>query len=254
MRNRILIALLALVVLALPLIAADKTLTNEDIVQLWKMGLGEDVVVAKIRQAADVDFKLETDDLAKLKSAGVPGKVIAAMLDRSTAVHNGAGGVVAVAGGMGQVNVVSAPEAFIKLAQSDGKTIPMTSLVGDSSSTYAYVTMLFWLNFPGLHAAIRTHDKNPAFLINSEQEPRSRFYIVRVDVNDRGGDRSLKMGKSGMFAFRAGTAPDADWTFAYDSAEEHRGLWRISLKKPLPAGEYGVFVAQRAELFDFGVD
>src|ERR1041385_8609310 len=138
MRSRILIALLAVVVLALPLIGAEKPLTNEDVVNLWKMGLGEDVVTAKIRQAADVDFKLETEDLSKLKREGGPGKVIGPMLDRSTATHNGAGGVVAVAGGLGQVNVVSAPEAFVKLVQGDGKTVPMTSLVGDSSSTYAY--------------------------------------------------------------------------------------------------------------------
>ena len=49
-------------------------------------------------------------------------------------------------------------------------------------------------------------------------------------------------------------APDSDWTFAYDSAEEHRGSWRVSLKKPLKPGEYGVFSVQRGELFDFGVE
>jgi hypothetical protein len=49
-------------------------------------------------------------------------------------------------------------------------------------------------------------------------------------------------------------AVDPDWTFAYDSREEHRGVWRMSLKSALPPGEYGVFVAQRGELFDFGVD
>lgn len=68
---------------AFPGFAAEKPLTNADVVKLWKLALGEDVVIAKINQAAEVDFRLESDDLANLKKAGVSSKVIAAMLDRS---------------------------------------------------------------------------------------------------------------------------------------------------------------------------
>jgi hypothetical protein len=103
--------------------------------------------------------------------------------------------------------------------------------------------MLFWENFPGLHAATRVTDNNPGFIISSDQDPRSRYYVVRLDVNDKDGDRSLKMGKSGMFSFKAGTAPDTDWTFPFASTEEKRGTWKVALKKPLTPGEYGVFGA-----------
>lgn len=91
-------------------------------------------------------------------------------------------------------------------------------------------------------------------MIATDREPRSRYYVVRLDVNDKDGDRSLKMGKSGAFSFKVGTAPDSDWTFAFDSHEEKRGSWRITLKKPLAPGEYGVFVVETRELFEFGVD
>src|SRR5438045_3320323 len=65
--------------------AEEKTLSNAEVLKLVKLGIGDDVVLAKIRQAPTVDFKLETDDLGSLKAAGVSGKVIAAMLDRSSA-------------------------------------------------------------------------------------------------------------------------------------------------------------------------
>jgi len=254
MRNnlaRCLVALIAIVVMLSmwSAYAAEKALTNDDVIKLSKLGIGDEAIAAKIRQAAEVDFKLETDDLAHLKQAGVSGKVIAAMLDRSAASAN-----VAYVAAPGAAAVVVSGATAVKLAMNDGKTLPLPSMIGEASSTYVYVTMLFWNNFPGLHAATRTTERNPEFVIATDQDPRSRFYVVRLDVNDKSGDRSLKMGKSGMFSFKAGTAPDSDWTFAYESKEEKRGTWRLSLKKPLIPGEYGVFAVQRGELFDFGVD
>lgn len=71
-------------VFAVPTARAEAPLTNEDVVKLVGLDLGDDVVIAKIRQVSAVNFHLDTDDLSKLKKAGVDGKVIAAMLDRSS--------------------------------------------------------------------------------------------------------------------------------------------------------------------------
>lgn len=222
---------------------SEKPLTNDDVVTLSKLALGDDTIVAKIHQAATVDFKLETADLVKLKEAGVSGKVIAAMLDR-TSGSGGPGGVNAPVGERSSPVRMVTPKA----------TIGLTSLVGDPSSTYAYVTMLFWLNYPGQHATHRTADQSPSFLIASNQDLRSRYYIVRLDVNPKDDDRSVKVGKSGAFSFRASNAPDTDWTFPYESTEDTPGMWKVTLKKPLPPGEYGVFVVGTGELYDFGVE
>jgi hypothetical protein len=230
---------------------AETALTNDDIVKLSKLGLGDEAVIAKIRQAPDANFHLETDDLAKLKAAGVSSKIIAAMLDRSTGASSTTS---VVAGPRGVTPVMAGREAIVKLAESSGKVTALTSMIGEPSSTYVYVTMLFWENFPGLHAGIRTTEATPSFLIATDREPRSRYYVVRLDVNDEDGDRSLKMGRSGAFSFKAGTAPDSSWTFPFDAKEESQGSWRVSLKKPLKPGEYGIFVVESRELFDFGVD
>lgn len=242
-RSGSLASLLSLVLLLLIPSAAlsEKTLTNDDVIKLSKVGLGDEAILAKIRQASEVDFRLETDDLAKLKAAGVSGKVIAAMLDRSTEAPVPAGDANAPA--TGAVKMIAG-----------GKTTSLTSEVGDSSSTYVYVTVLYWMNFPSLHATNRTADRTPSFLIAADRDPRSRYYVVRLDANDEDGDRSLKMGRSGAFSFKAGSVPDSDWTFPFDAVEEKHGVWKATLKKPLPPGEYGVYVVQAQELFDFGVD
>jgi ABC-type proline/glycine betaine transport system substrate-binding protein len=70
--NKLLFAVAIALSLLTPSAAqAQKALTNDDVVRLSKVGLGDEVVIAKIRQAEDVDFKLELDDLTKLKQAGL---------------------------------------------------------------------------------------------------------------------------------------------------------------------------------------
>lgn len=233
-------SLLALILLLVPFAAmAVKPLTNDDVVKLSKVGLGDEAIIAKIRQASEVDFNLETDDLARLKSAGVSGSVIAAMLDRSSSGASSGG--------------TAAPSGAVKMIAS-GKTVSLTSVEGNPSSTYVYVTTLFWMNFPSLHAATRTTDHAPSFLVAADRDPRTRYYVVSLEGNADDDDRSLKMGRSGAFSFKAGTIPDSDWTFPFESSEEKSGVWRLTLKKSLKPGEYGVYMVQSQELYDFGVD
>jgi siroheme synthase len=60
---------------------AKSVLTNDSVVKLVKRGLSEDVVV-KMIAGQPAKFSLLPDDLLALKGAGVPDKVIAAMLDK----------------------------------------------------------------------------------------------------------------------------------------------------------------------------
>src|SRR5881275_1943586 len=64
-------------------VADTRVLTNDDVIKLVKLNLGDDVVVAKVNQAPQIAFSLDTNDLASLKASGVDGRVIAAMLDRA---------------------------------------------------------------------------------------------------------------------------------------------------------------------------
>lgn len=58
----------------------SSVITNARVVELSKLGLGDDIVIAKIRNG-NCQFQLGDSDLLELKKAGVSSKVIAAMLD-----------------------------------------------------------------------------------------------------------------------------------------------------------------------------
>jgi hypothetical protein len=60
----------------------DSAMDNARIVDLAKMGLDDDIIIAKIK-AAKCSFQLGDSDLVDLKKAGVSSKVVAAMLDAS---------------------------------------------------------------------------------------------------------------------------------------------------------------------------
>jgi hypothetical protein len=64
---------------------AQEVLTNDAVIAMVKAGLSESLVVTKI-VATTTNFDLRADTLAGLKAAGVPERIIEAMV-----VHNGRG-------------------------------------------------------------------------------------------------------------------------------------------------------------------
>ena len=65
--------------------AATTKITNARVVEMTKLGLDDDVIVARIKRGP-CDFQLSDADLVQLKKDGVSSKVVAAMLDIAPAV------------------------------------------------------------------------------------------------------------------------------------------------------------------------
>lgn len=61
---------------------APKTLTNADVIELWKAGFGEPLIIDKINGTA-TSFSLETKDLIDLRNAGVTDPIIQAMMHKA---------------------------------------------------------------------------------------------------------------------------------------------------------------------------
>ena len=78
MRHRF--AVFALAVLC----SAQATLNNDAIVKMVKSGLGESAVINAIK-AQPGQYATSADDLIVLKKAGVPDRIITAMIDKATA-------------------------------------------------------------------------------------------------------------------------------------------------------------------------
>lgn len=57
--------------------------TNDDVLKLVAVGLADEVVIAKIKNAPDVRFDVTTEALVALKGQKVSGSVVAAMIDRA---------------------------------------------------------------------------------------------------------------------------------------------------------------------------
>jgi hypothetical protein len=61
---------------------AGGVLRNDDIIQMQKAGLSEDVILSKIRNSS-AEFRTSPQDLIRLKEAGVSDAVISMMVDKS---------------------------------------------------------------------------------------------------------------------------------------------------------------------------
>jgi len=235
----------------------EAALTNADVIKLYKIDLGDEVVIAKIKQAKAVDFKLDTDNLIALKQAGVSKEVLAAMLGRTSVPQSSTGTI----SGISVVTPLPGDEG-VQLRTTNGE-LRLQSVQGDLSTTWAYLVTLMFLDFPGLNADVRITDQKPTVVVHSSKSPKGRIFIVKCESNKKDNNRSVKVGKMGLFTTKSWSSPDSDWTVAFDTKELSNNTWEIVPKENLKPGEYGVLFRggfhgilgpTQGELFDFAVE
>jgi len=245
---------------------AKSALTNEDVVKLVKLDLGDAVVIAKINQAETIAFKLETDDLVKLKSQGVQKDVIAAMLKRATAqpstpsVQPAPAPAASTGAAIGaQTTTASHVGGDIRISTDSGDTLLKTT-VGDVNVVgFAFVKMAYY-EIPGTAARVRTTDKALRIAISADFPPEGYFFLMRLDIDKKNNNRSMKLGsaKAGSFRSRGQGKPDMDWTLKCKVEKASENEWRLIPETALAPGEYGIWAAAKAQgiegLYDFGVD
>jgi hypothetical protein len=229
----------------------ETALSNRDVIKLVKLDLGDDVVIAKIRQAGSVDFDVTTDGLIQLKQASVSGRVIAAMLERTTAANERP--VAALPGRMPGGRSVDSFGQDVRILVG-GKEIVLDGNQGDITTTGMWPVVMVYLDYPGLHARVRTSETRPALLVRSSHDPTAYYYIGKLDANHDDNNRSLKIEqKASGFSATTRVIPAGHWQVEYDASEASQGVWRIVPKRDLQPGEYGV-VIPGGTLYEFGVD
>ncbi len=224
-----------------------KAFGNADVMNLLKAGIEDSVIIAKIKQAPEVSFQLEADDLVALKQAGASPEVISAMLRRTTPEADN-----------GPKAPPSFPPMMIRgrtgtatLVTRDGRQALSPSMGEMSTTGFAYYQAIF-LNYPGLHATITTGDLRPSVVIHSEFDPKEHYFLGKLDPDTKINARSLKVkSKSRGFSYSGGLRPDEDWVAAYTATEEEKGVWKLTPNRDLEPGEYGLFDGLR--LFGFAV-
>jgi hypothetical protein len=266
--------------------AKSGTLTNSDIVQLVKVGLGDEAIVAKI-QTSPHAFDLSTDGLIALKGAGVSNKIIAAML----------GGPAVAASPAGELSMDSADPRvphypglyMVDATGAKGKMTRVNPTVSNQAKTggifgYALTmgiaTMSIKAAIPGASASVQTQSGRPVFYAYFEESiPRdlrsggasqwsngigtvtsSPAEVNLVRFVEKKGRREAQVGSMNIAGAKTGVM-DKD-QLAFDSEMIGPGIFRVQPRDALPPGEYGFIQsisgsnqggAMTARVFDFGV-
>lgn len=245
--------LVAVVGTSLGQAAPEPAFANQDVTKLVKLKLSDDVVIAKVKQAAVIEFDLSTDGLIQLKQAGVSDRVIGAMLERTTAKPAPAvvdGSSMSMGGGSQEPDR-NGQDVRIMIRNQE---VRLPSSQGDISVTGMWPVVFTFLDYPGLHARVRTTDDRPTLLVRSAHDPTNYYYLGKLDANEDDNNRSLKIEQKGR-AFTATTrvVPAGNWIVEYSATEASPGVWKVVPNESLQPGEYGI-VIPGGILYEFGRD
>lgn len=270
-------AILCTALIAAPLAAAS--LTSDQIVQLTKMGLGDDAIIAKIK-ADSATFDLSTDQMLELKSKGVSSAVIAAMV--TTGIPNTASEMS-----------VDSPDpnvphpAGVYLLQTSQNGQRMLRIDATSSSqmktggifgyalTGGIASMSMKVSIPGASARAKTRAVRPTFYFFFDQSQQgaaassfltstylggspAEFNLVKLKSNKK--VREAKVGKMNIGGAKMGVMDEDRIEFDYDTVRP--GVYKVTPRTNMAAGEYGFLYslgggqagAAGARIFDFTVE
>ena len=278
----------ALLVFAL-LASAQEVLTNESIVKMVKSGLGDALVVSMV-QSQPGKYSITPDDLVKLKQAGVPEDVLAAMVNKSS-VAAGSGATPAEgSAAVGDPNdplVAHDSGIWLYTRDRDGRPKMVvleraayqgskTGGIFASAMTYGIKKAKTKAILPGAHASIQTEDANPVFYFYFENKAAglgrsyfgignlsnpNQFALIRLDVGK--SNRETIIGQFGITGVSSGTNEKSMVDFK--SERLRSGLYKVTPNATLQPGEYcflasmgitgayGSGAAGAVDIFDFGV-
>lgn len=251
---RLYIVIAASLLLTIPLFSDGTSLTNKDVVSLSQLGIGDAAVMAKIRQSPAVAFRLDVDDIAALKKAGVSGAVIAAMLDRAATDANApASGATSSPG--------KEPDYIGNFCSRNPTTGDLTPLERQTGATALTVRAM---GFGGGESYVRVSgDRSPVrfkegdhlefvVLVDSQSsDPQQVAQLFALDVID--GERRLSLARAASMGL-AGRSVATENQIAIRAARYGKSSFLLTPTEPLGPGEYSFAGPITGVGFCFGID
>lgn len=272
--------LAALISCAMPALA--ETLNNESVVTLTNTGLGDEAIIAKVKNS-DVDFDLSTDQLIALRKRGVSSAVLAAMLEKS------APKAAALSMDSPDPMVPHAPGVYLLNSHSNPpKMQHIDSTIANQAKTggiwgYALTSgiasMSIKASIQNEHARNKSEDERPVFYFffdeaNNQQTTSSwgsglqsvinspnAFTLIKMKSKDgKNGHREIRVGSQNLGGVKSGVM-DKD-QIPFDSEMVRAGVYKVTPKYALKPGEYGFLYAMTSNgargalggrIFDFSV-
>lgn len=270
---------------AKPAAQQDDALTNQSVMDMVAAKLPSDIIVTKI-QTSKTNFDLSTDALVKLNQGGVPSDVVKAMITKGSTPAPGAASSAAAEppGDPNDPNVWHDPGIYV--LASNGREQKLIMLeptvysqgksggVFASAMTYGIAKMKWKAVVRNPHANVKIGDPHATFYFYFEEKGAglshaefggtstpNEFTLLKFDVKSE--TRETTVMKANAFGASAGTDDKANIPFTFEKLKP--GIYKVTTKKPLSAGEYcflgasygGAYApgaAQASRLFDFGVE
>lgn len=248
--------------LAAPL-AAQEVITNETVLTLSAAGLGEQVIIAKIRASAS-SFDVSTEKLIELKRRGVSDAVIAAMVDASgksvSAATMGASDspdpAAPHASGIYLLDDRATPARMVRIDAISSNQTKTGGFLG-YALTGGIAKIKINTVLPGVAARVRTGSAKPTFYFYFDQAGSSlsngqsgsfwlagpgaavtspnEFSLVRFDVKK--DHREAAVGKFNISGAKSGVQDKQRVALTY--SDVRTGVFAVTPDRPLSPGEYG---------------
>jgi hypothetical protein len=265
-------------------VSAQETLTNETVIQLLEAGLPAEAVVAKIKSSRS-NFDTSTQKLIELKNRGVPGPVLAAMLEPANSGPN------ELSTDSPDPNVPHYPGVYM-FGASDQRMYRMVATASNQAKTGGILGYALTMGIasasvkatiPGAGAKVRTVNAQPVFyMFFDESVPRnlavgsasvwttgagsvtsSPAELSLVRFMEKKGAREARVGSMNIAGAKQGVM-DKD-RIGFEVEQIKPGVFKVTPSQPLEPGEYGFIQAltggnvsggggaMTARVYDFGV-
>jgi hypothetical protein len=252
--SAVVLAFLLFVLTAYPADGQDnnvlrKRLTNEDIIDMVKMGLSDEVIISKIRAAsaagADaISMNTSVEGLRDLKAANVPDSVIKVMINPAPPLSP----VIAASTPMTLDPNFPPPEIGVywkdgaNFVLLQGQAVANAKVGGKAGSLFTNgLRNQHWdafLEGPTSKNVVR--DRRPIFYLYVPEGTDSSDYVL-INLNKKGDHREFEIGSfGGVTGGKSGVKRDKKVPFR----AEHVGIrtYKLVVDDALRPGEYAFFM------------
>ena len=264
--------------------AMAETLTNDTVVSMIDLGLGDEAIIAKIA-ASEPEYDLSVENMTELKNRGVSSAVIAAMITAKDAKANmplemsldsadplvpHASGVYLVDNWSGAPKMVRIDSTVSNQAKTGGilgyaltsglasmsikAAIPNATARTDAQTTSPVFYMFFDESNPQLTAQASNWQSGDSTTVTSPNE----FTLIKL--LEKKGRREARVGSVNIGGAKTGVMDKDQIAFDYDLVRP--GVYKVTPNRNLEKGEYGFLYglaggnvrgAMTARIFDFTV-